>query len=90
MLKERDQNQRIVKKVMKGYSDMAIIQQHVIHDPRFCGRQDWQIEVCEAMDLVRGDDFGTSNGGDVMMMAIAPFSFGTSGDSKKLQLTKCK
>ncbi len=54
----------------------------MIHNPRFCGQQNWRIEVCEAMDLVGGDDFGTSSGGDVMMIMIVPFSFGTSGITK--------
>jgi hypothetical protein len=41
MFEEGDQNQRIVKKVVKGYGDMTSIQQWVIGGPKFCGRQDW-------------------------------------------------
>jgi len=31
-----------------------------------------------------GSGYGASNGGDVTMMTIALFSFGTNGDSEKL------
>ncbi len=40
--------------------------------------------------VLGGDNFCASNGSDVVMVAIVPFSFDIHGDSRKLQLAKCK